>query len=88
MLISGNMGPVLRERETETRTLLPAITRTIHNPIDSLGRTAEHMRTRTEGTYGTPQQADFALRVAANIEPLGLEANPLPRRFAKLLETL
>lgn len=82
------MGPVLRERETETRTLLPAITRTIHNPIDSLGRTAEHMRTSPEGAYRTSHQADFALRVVANIESLGLEANPLPRRFAKLLEAL
>jgi hypothetical protein len=88
MSISGNMGPVLRERETETRTLLPAITRTIHNPIDSLGRTAEHMRTRSEGAYRNPHQADFALRVAANIENLGLEANPLPRRFARLIESL
>lgn len=82
------MGPLLREREIETRTLLPAITRTIHNPIDSLGRTAEHIRTRAEGAYGSPHQADFALRIASNLETLGLEANPLPRRFAKLIESL
>ncbi len=82
------MGHVLRERETETRTLLPAITRTIHNPIDSLGRAAEHMRSRAEGAYGSPHQADFALRIASNLEPLALEANPLPRRFSRLLEAL
>lgn len=82
------MGPVFKERETETRTILPAITRTIHNPVDSLGRVAEHMRTRSEGAYASAQQADFALRIAANLEPLGLEGNPLPRRFARLLDSL
>lgn len=82
------MGPTFRERETETRTLLPAITRTIHNPIESLGRTAEHMRIPVEGTYRKSSEADFALRISLNLEPLGLESNPLPRRFARLLESL
>jgi hypothetical protein len=82
------MGLIQRERETETRTLLPAITRTIHNPIDSLGRAAEHMRIPCEGSYANSHQADFALRVAANLDSLGLAANPLPRRFAKLIEAL
>jgi hypothetical protein len=89
MLISGYMvGRLFREQEGPKRALLPAITRTVHNSIVSLGRTARNMRISSEGTYRRPHRADVALRIAANVDTLGLQANPLPRRFEKLLETI
>ena len=82
------MRPVFKEREEETRITLPMVTRTLHNPIESLDRAAQHMRTPTEGTYDSIHLADFACRIAANVEPLGLEGSPLHRRFERLLESL
>lgn len=80
------MRPFLKERETEAHIALPTVTRTLHNPIESLDRAAQHLRTPAEGTYSAPHEADFACRIAANVDRFGLEGSPLHRRLERLLE--
>ncbi len=81
------MVQLFRERETQDRITLPVITPSMHNPIESMGRIASHLRISPEGTYRSASDADFACRVSTNLSQLGLERS-LPSRFSRLLETL
>ena len=82
------MGVIQRERETEKREMLPLIRRQVYNSITSLGRIAFHLKTPVEGTYSSPQDADFAMRISSNMASLRLDAVPLSSRFARMLEAL
>ena len=64
----------------------------VHGAIDTLGRSAEHMRIPSEGSYKDVATADMSMRIAKNVQALGLFENsgtsPLSERFAKMLRSV
>ena len=59
----------------------------LHSPIDTLGRSAEHMRIPAEGTYHSAAQAESKMRIASNVHNLRLEGTaPLPERLIRALQ--
>ena len=76
-------------REKEQRIVLPRIRQVdIHNPIDSIGRMAEHSRI-TESGYRNIQTADLHSRIMQNFSGLRLESSePVSSRFAKMLRSI
>jgi hypothetical protein len=80
-----------REREAEKVSTLPRMERVerLHHPIDSLSRSATHIRIPPDATYTNLVDADRSVGIARNISDLGLnEAVSLTRRFQMLLETV
>ncbi|MBU0528077.1 MAG: hypothetical protein ABH983_06125 [Candidatus Micrarchaeota archaeon] len=81
------MVQLFKERESQEQITLPVITPSMHNPIESMGRIASHLRLSPEGTYRRPSDADFACRISSNVSSLRIESS-LPLRFSRLLESL
>ncbi|MEW6723083.1 MAG: hypothetical protein AB1324_07505 [Candidatus Micrarchaeota archaeon] len=75
---------------------MPAISREqreFHTPLDTLGRSAMHMRTPNESArQGGPRavsRADLDMRVARNVSALRLEGStPVHERLLRMLESI
>lgn len=85
------MAEKLKEKEAPKERLLPAVSRAeeFHSPIDSLGRSASHIRLRSEsaraGGATAIARADLDMRIARNVSELRLEAFPWGERFQQLV---
>jgi hypothetical protein len=92
------MVEIRKEMETPApvRRQLPTIQRDgmeFHTPIDTLSRSATHLRTPAENTRQGGSRAmarsDFDMRVARNVSEMRLEGStPLHERFLRLLSSI
>lgn len=86
------MSEVFAEKEKPKKRLLPAITRgeELHSAIDTLGRSASHIRLTSESTVlgGTKAiaRAGNDMDIAANVDKT--RSIPVPERFQNLLSSL
>jgi hypothetical protein len=91
------MAEAFREKErlVSSERTLPLIQKeqNLHSPLDSLGRSAVHLRTPAESTrIGGPKaisKTDLDMRITRNVSSLRLEGStPLHERLIKLLESM
>jgi len=90
------MAETFREKEAQrpAERLLPAIRREegeLHSALDSIGRSARHLRIPNESTRPGQEKAiaraDFDMRVARNVSELRLEGSaPLHERLLRMLQ--
>ncbi|MGV8085284.1 MAG: hypothetical protein ACP5N9_03480 [Candidatus Bilamarchaeum sp.] len=65
---------------------LPRVEIILHGPEQSLSRVAALINTRSEGSFNSSRDADFALRVASAIDNLHLEAGSnMSTRFGRMV---
>ncbi len=83
--------------EAPKERLLPSVSRArgeeLHSPIDTLGRTASHIRLTSESTLSggarAMARADSNMAIAKNVSDLRLEGSaPVRERFRQLLNAL
>jgi len=88
------MAGMFKEKETPKERLLPSVSRAeeFHGPIDSLGRSASHIRLTGESTHAGGAaviKADRDMAIARNVSALKLEGStPVRERFKQLLNAL
>lgn len=90
------MAETFRERaEKPQERVLPSIAREqreLHSPLDSLSRSAVHLRLPAESARrggSAVRKSDLDMRVARNAHELRLEGSePIAQRFSRLLEAV
>jgi hypothetical protein len=90
------MAEVFREKPRAPERVLPIIQREereLHSALDTIGRSAAHLRIPVESTRSGNSRAiarsDLDMRIARSVSSLRLEGStPLHARFMRLIESM